>query len=73
AVYKDDDGKVFAYSAICPHLKCILEWNGDEKTFDCPCHGSRFTSFGKVVNGPAPHDLEEIGIRENGKSGSYEI
>ncbi|MGE5429734.1 MAG: FAD-dependent oxidoreductase, partial [Syntrophomonadaceae bacterium] len=40
AVYKDDDGKVFAYSAICPHLKCILEWNGDEKTFDCPCHGS---------------------------------
>ncbi|MCU7494814.1 MAG: FAD-dependent oxidoreductase [Ignavibacteria bacterium] len=73
AVYKDDEGKLFAYSAVCPHLKCILEWNGEEKTFDCPCHGSRFTCFGKVVNGPAPHDLEEIGITENGQSGSYDI
>ncbi|MCU7514042.1 MAG: FAD-dependent oxidoreductase [Ignavibacteria bacterium] len=73
AVYKDDDGKLYAYSAVCPHLKCILEWNGEEKTFDCPCHGSRFTCFGKVVNGPAARDLEEIGISENGQSGSYEI
>lgn len=73
AVYRDDEGKLYAYSAVCPHLKCIVEWNASEKTFDCPCHGSRFTCYGKVINGPAPHDLEEVGITENGHSGSYEI
>lgn len=59
AVYRDAAGKVHAYSAICPHLGCVLQWNGDEKSFDCPCHGSRFTKEGKLVNGPAMADLEE--------------
>jgi Rieske Fe-S protein len=43
AVYKNDSGTVQAYTAICPHLGCVLQWNHGEKTFDCPCHGSRFT------------------------------
>lgn len=62
AVYKDNMGKLHAYTAICPHLKCILEWNEDEKTFDCPCHGSRFTCYGKLINGPANKDLTQVGI-----------
>jgi glycine/D-amino acid oxidase-like deaminating enzyme/nitrite reductase/ring-hydroxylating ferredoxin subunit len=58
AVFRDETGKYHLFSAVCPHLKCIVEWNGDEKTFDCPCHGSRFSCFGKVINGPANTDLE---------------
>ena len=64
AVYKEADGLVHAYSAICPHLGCILQWNGDEKSFDCPCHGSRFTNKGVVINGPAITDLHKYDIKE---------
>jgi Rieske Fe-S protein len=54
AVYNDDKGKVHKYSAICTHLGCIVGWNELEKSFDCPCHGSRFSGpTGKVINGPA--------------------
>ncbi|MDX2002889.1 MAG: FAD-dependent oxidoreductase [Chitinophagales bacterium] len=58
AIYKDERGHLHTFSAVCPHLGCIVHWNPDEKSFDCPCHGSRFTCFGKVVNGPANTDLE---------------
>jgi glycine/D-amino acid oxidase-like deaminating enzyme/nitrite reductase/ring-hydroxylating ferredoxin subunit len=58
AVYKNSHGEIFENSAICPHLGCIVQWNGEEKTFDCPCHGSRFTFAGRVVNGPANKDLD---------------
>lgn len=64
AVYRDEYGKYFSYNAICPHMKCILEWNSTEKTFDCPCHGSRFTKYGKVINGPANTDLERVELPE---------
>lgn len=57
AVYKDEQGAVHAYTAVCPHLGCVVQWNHDEKSFDCPCHGSRFTCEGKVINGPALSDL----------------
>ena len=57
AVYRDDDGTVHIRSAVCPHLYCIVDWNSVERTWDCPCHGSRFDRFGKVVNGPAASDL----------------
>lgn len=57
AVYKTEGGQVEQYSAICPHLGCIVEWNRTEKTWDCPCHGSRFNAQGKVINGPANVDL----------------
>jgi glycine/D-amino acid oxidase-like deaminating enzyme/nitrite reductase/ring-hydroxylating ferredoxin subunit len=64
AVYKDESGNMQAFSAVCPHLGCIVQWNGEEKSFDCPCHGSRFTCTGKVVNGPARTDLKAIAITE---------
>lgn len=57
AVYRDDDGALHTRSAVCPHLFCIVDWNSVEKTWDCPCHGSRFDRFGKVINGPANGDL----------------
>ena len=53
AVYRDSNGELHKLSAVCPHLGCIVEWNSTEKTWDCPCHGSRFDPDGKVVNGPA--------------------
>lgn len=68
AVYRDEAGEVHAYSAICPHLGCVLQWNGEEKSFDCPCHGSRFTCEGKVINGPASTDLRTIVITEKMKA-----
>jgi len=57
AVYRDDDGVVHRMSAICVHLGCVVAWNGSEKTWDCPCHGSRYDRFGAVINGPANKDL----------------
>ncbi len=59
AVYRDDAGKVHQRSAICPHLGCVVSWNSSTKTWDCPCHGSRFDPFGKVLTGPSISDLEQ--------------
>lgn len=56
-VYKDEDGKVFAVSNKCPHLGCQLEWNPDEKSWDCPCHGSRFDYKGRLIDNPAMRSL----------------
>ncbi len=55
--YRDESGKLYLVSAECTHLKCMVLWNNDEKSWDCPCHGSRFTYEGKVINGPANFDL----------------
>jgi Rieske Fe-S protein len=60
AAFHDDDGVMYARSAVCPHLGCIVAWNGVEKTWDCPCHGSRFDRYGKVFNGPANADLAMV-------------
>jgi glycine/D-amino acid oxidase-like deaminating enzyme/nitrite reductase/ring-hydroxylating ferredoxin subunit len=57
ACYRDACGQVHEMSAICPHLGCVVQWNGLERSWDCPCHGSRFDPFGKVVNGPANTNL----------------
>jgi len=59
AVYKDNDGKEHFLSAICTHNKCTVAWNNIDKTWDCPCHGSRFDKMGKVILGPAIADLEK--------------
>lgn len=56
-VYRDEKGKIFVVSVRCPHLGCQLEWNPDEKTWDCPCHGSRFDYRGMILDGPAQEDL----------------
>ena len=53
AAYRDDTGKLHERSAVCPHLGCIVSWNPTERSWDCPCHGSRFDPKGKVLNGPA--------------------
>jgi glycine/D-amino acid oxidase-like deaminating enzyme/nitrite reductase/ring-hydroxylating ferredoxin subunit len=57
AVYCDDDGQRHARSAACTHLRCVVSWNALEKSWDCPCHGSRFDPYGNVLNGPALHPL----------------
>jgi nucleotide-binding universal stress UspA family protein/nitrite reductase/ring-hydroxylating ferredoxin subunit len=58
AVYRDRDGIVHALSATCTHMGCTVKWNPTDKSFDCPCHGSRFSSTGQVLNGPASRPLE---------------
>ena len=60
AVYRDAEGKLHECSAVCTHLGGIVRWNSAEKTWDCPCHGSRFDKLGKVFNGPANTDLAAI-------------
>lgn len=60
AVFKDDQGNIHQRSAICTHLYCIVDWNSAERTWDCPCHGSRFDPYGAVVNGPAISPLTEV-------------
>lgn len=59
-VYKDEQENIFAVSIRCPHLGCQLEWNPDEKSWDCPCHGSRFDYKGNLLNNPAQVNLEVI-------------
>lgn len=58
AVYADEAGQLRAVSAVCTHLGCTVEFNPAETTWDCPCHGSRFTTDGRVVQGPATRDLQ---------------
>ena len=58
AVYKDESGQLKALSAVCTHLACIVHFNTAEKSWDCPCHGSRFDLDGSVLQGPATKPLE---------------
>jgi len=60
AVYKDEMCRVHCFSAVCTHLGGLVRWNAAEKTWDCPCHGSRFDRFGQVVNGPAIAELSPV-------------
>lgn len=60
AVYRDEEGKLHKFSAVCTHLDCVVRWNPIEKTWDCPCHGSRFNKLGEVVNGPANKPLTPV-------------
>jgi glycine/D-amino acid oxidase-like deaminating enzyme/nitrite reductase/ring-hydroxylating ferredoxin subunit len=60
AVYRDDSGIAHKSSAICPHLGCVVAWNPSEKTWDCPCHGSRFACTGEVEVGPANRGLDRL-------------
>lgn len=60
AIYKDQQGKIHKFSPYCPHLKCTMHWNNVAKTWDCPCHGSRFTALGELKHGPAKKNIDEI-------------
>lgn len=57
-IYKNPEGKIFAVKPICTHLGCLLSWNDVDKTWDCPCHGSRFDYQGKNLYDPAFKDLD---------------
>jgi Rieske Fe-S protein len=58
AAYREESGDLHQVSAVCPHLGCIVAWNAAEKSWDCPCHGSRFDVDGKILHGPAVKPLE---------------
>jgi Rieske Fe-S protein len=60
AIYKDKTNKLHICSAVCTHMECIVAWNEVESSWDCPCHGSRFTYEGKVIEGPAINDLAKV-------------
>jgi glycine/D-amino acid oxidase-like deaminating enzyme/nitrite reductase/ring-hydroxylating ferredoxin subunit len=57
---RDKNNMLHKVSAVCPHMKCIVKWNKAEQTWDCPCHGSRFTQEGKFIEGPAMQDLTQF-------------
>jgi Rieske Fe-S protein len=59
AVYRDESGVTIQRSAVCTHMGCLVAWNQAERTWDCPCHGSRFKPDGTVIAGPAESPLEE--------------
>ncbi|MBD2344124.1 FAD-dependent oxidoreductase [Anabaena subtropica] len=60
AAYRDETGKIHAVSAVCSHLGCVVAWNSGEKSWDCPCHGSRFSCIGEVLHGPTVKDLKKF-------------
>lgn len=60
AVFKDAAGNVTRLSAVCMHLGCIVDFNGKEKTWDCPCHGSRYNTDGSIINGPTKKPLKKV-------------
>lgn len=61
AAYRDEEGTMHAFSAVCTHLGCVVRWNSAESTWDCPCHGSRFDKMdGHVLNGPAISGLAPV-------------
>jgi Rieske Fe-S protein len=58
AAFRDDDGTLHAVSPICTHLGCQVNWNSGDRSWDCPCHGSRFSPDGEILHGPAVRPLE---------------
>ena len=62
AVFRDESGRVHTVSAVCTHMGCVLGWNPLDRTWDCPCHGSRFALDGSVIHGPATTSLERISV-----------
>ncbi|HEX8562986.1 MAG TPA: FAD-dependent oxidoreductase [Flavobacterium sp.] len=64
AVFHSESGEMKAISAVCTHMGCIIHWNGAEKTWDCPCHASRFDTNGCIIEGPALTPLKKVEIRK---------
>jgi len=60
AAFRSDDGNISFCSPVCTHLKCLVHWNAADRTWDCPCHGSRFHPDGAVLSGPAEGPLEKL-------------
>jgi len=64
AIYKDDAHNLHVVNATCTHVKCTVGWNNSEKTWDCPCHGARFSPDGEVLNGPASKHLDVVHLEQ---------
>lgn len=64
AIYRDEEGAVHVLSPVCTHMGCHVQWNEAEKTWDCPCHGGRFSCLGERLYGPPTKDLEEQALAE---------
>jgi len=62
AIYKDEKGKITALSPVCTHAGCIVSWNSQEKSWDCPCHGGRFSVHGHVITGPPRKNLDQVDL-----------
>ncbi|WP_425567755.1 Rieske 2Fe-2S domain-containing protein [Nonomuraea dietziae] len=60
AAYRDVEGQVHAVSALCSHMGCVVAFNDAERTWECPCHGSRFALDGSILQGPATEPLKRI-------------
>ena len=73
AVHRDDAGSLHVRSARCPHLGCLVEWSAGDRTWECPCHGSRFGADGRLVQGPATADLTraELPVGASGDGGGH--
>ena len=65
ACYRDVEGRLHAVSAVCTHMGCIVGWNETDRSWDCPCHGSRFDLDGEVIHGPAVTALAPASIDES--------
>jgi glycine/D-amino acid oxidase-like deaminating enzyme/nitrite reductase/ring-hydroxylating ferredoxin subunit len=63
AGYRDPEGRLHACSAVCTHMGCLVGWNGTDRTWDCPCHGSRFALDGAIIHGPAVKPLEPVEVK----------
>lgn len=61
-VKSEADGKLRAFSTVCPHLGCGVDWDEPQRRFVCPCHDSIFSPDGKVLSGPSPRDLDELEV-----------
>ncbi|TSD66440.1 FAD-dependent oxidoreductase [Inquilinus sp. KBS0705] len=65
AAYRNEQGEVFALSPVCTHAGCIVKWNGEEKSWDCPCHGARYDIHGNVLTGPTVRSLSSINFEQS--------
>jgi glycine/D-amino acid oxidase-like deaminating enzyme/nitrite reductase/ring-hydroxylating ferredoxin subunit len=65
AVYRDEQGALHGLSPICQHLYCLVDWNPAERSWDCPCHGSRYSGEGRVIQGPTTEDLKRRELADN--------
>jgi glycine/D-amino acid oxidase-like deaminating enzyme/nitrite reductase/ring-hydroxylating ferredoxin subunit len=68
AIFKDEHGEIYTVNAACTHIKCEVAWNNAERSWDCPCHGSRFSYTGEMLTAPARKDLETVDIKEMANS-----
>ena len=64
AIYKHPSGALKALRPVCPHAGCIVEWNNAEKSWDCPCHGARYDTEGRFLNGPSASSLQDVALNE---------